>query len=274
MGKDSKCREWPEIDIKWLCDLRGQEEIHIRMPEHKCSIIVTEKNGGEITIMNGGKYDGDYGCENTAKKYNAEIRTISLKPEECKHQMNPETCISCYDDNIVDCGEERYVTCRSCDKVYCVGCTLQHDKNYNVYCDNVECTEGIATQQFHLEDCWWDGNSWFTHNDVIKGIGVGGSLQGYVTCTYAHLVKILGYPSDNMDDFKSDAEWQIKWWDGEKACIYNYKDGKNYLRDDGLEKEDITDWHIGGESEEVVARVLDILKPVNVFDKCHKPLST
>ena len=48
-------------------------------------------------------------------------------------------------------------------------------------------------------------------------------------------------------DYKSDVVWQIfmrgdPW---EIVRVYNYKDGKNYLGDKGLEPEQITRWCIG-----------------------------
>jgi len=46
------------------------------------------------------------------------------------------------------------------------------------------------------------------------------------------------------------------------ATIYNYKDGKNYLGKEGLEVEEITNWHIGGHNEAVVGW---IKKALNIF---------
>ena len=44
------------------------------------------------------------------------------------------------------------------------------------------------------------------------------------------------------------------------ANIYNWKDGKNYLGPDGLEPENIHEWHVGGHSEKAVARVIDAIE--------------
>ena len=83
-----------------------------------------------------------------------------------------------------------------------------------------------------------------THNDNIEG--VGGSLQGYIDATYKDLKRVFGKSNPSMDDYKSDAEWDILFEDGTEVCIYNYKDGKNYLGSEGTPKTQITDWHIGG----------------------------
>jgi len=89
---------------------------------------------------------------------------------------------------------------------------------------------------------------------ALKAIGfkLGGnanmtSLQGYIRTSYADLVACFG-PSDpnSIDDYKSDAGWTITFADGVVATIYNWKDGHNYCGDEGLDVEDITEWHIGG----------------------------
>lgn len=76
-------------------------------------------------------------------------------------------------------------------------------------------------------------------------------LVGYINCSYAALVAAFG-PSQCWDDHKSDAEWEIEIPDVGTAYIYNYKTGRNYLGDDGQDVEDITCWHIGGDSDAVV----------------------
>ena len=76
----------------------------------------------------------------------------------------------------------------------------------------------------------------------------GTSFRGYLKVSYADLVKKLGEPTDDFDDCKSDAAWNIQWNDGMVATIYNWKNGKNYLGAQGLKTEDILIWNIGGES--------------------------
>jgi len=98
-----------------------------------------------------------------------------------------------------------------------------------------------------------------THNDEELPF-VGGWLQGCIDASYAELKNLFGKPSENFDDYKSDAEWQIKFADGTRACIYNYKDGKNYCGKDGLLKSKIRNWHIGGSQQIAVTRVKDVIE--------------
>ena len=72
------------------------------------------------------------------------------------------------------------------------------------------------------------------------------SLQGYIKTSYADLVGCFGLHDDDYDDYKSDANWTITFADGVVATVYNWKNGKNYCGEEGLELADITHWHIGG----------------------------
>ena len=94
-----------------------------------------------------------------------------------------------------------------------------------------------------------------------KPIGCTGTcLQGYIDVSYSKIVDVFGEPSGEHDDYKSDADWVVEFEDGIIATIYNYKDGKNYLGRRGTEKEDITDWHIGGFNKEVVELIKNAIK--------------
>ena len=64
------------------------------------------------------------------------------------------------------------------------------------------------------------------------------SLKGTITTTYSKLVDKYGDPLE-IDGYKSDAEWIIEWEDGVIGTIYNWKNGKNYLGDDGDEVKNI-----------------------------------
>ena len=83
----------------------------------------------------------------------------------------------------------------------------------------------------------------------------GTHLQGVMDVDYQKLVQIFGEPDlRGSDDFKSDAQW-ILMTEAGIATIYNYKNGKNYLGEEGLEVERITEWHIGGHTPAVVEKV-------------------
>lgn len=108
-----------------------------------------------------------------------------------------------------------------------------------------------------------------THNDG-RHIDINGTcLCGYVKVSYADLCRVFGTPTTG-DAYKVDAEWILEFEDGIKATIYNYKDGRNYNGPEGMPTELITDWHIGGNDDETVRRVREILDANGV--KEPKPL--
>ena len=87
---------------------------------------------------------------------------------------------------------------------------------------------------------------------------MGTGLVGNINVDYNFLVQKLGQPTES-DGYKIDAEWNIEFDDGTVATIYNYKDGKNYLGEDGLDVEEITDWHVGGKSNKSLKLVKEYL---------------
>jgi hypothetical protein len=96
-----------------------------------------------------------------------------------------------------------------------------------------------------------------THNDGDIDIS-GSRLQAYLYIGYDKLVKALGLPLLGDND-KIDAEWNILFDDNVLATVYNYKTGRSYLGDDGLDVHEITEWHIGGHTPEAVEKLLSIL---------------
>ncbi len=88
----------------------------------------------------------------------------------------------------------------------------------------------------------------FTIDKVTEGYFINGtSLQGCVNVDYATLVNVFGEPEGIYDNYKSDCAWDLEI-NGTICTIYNYKDGRNYLAHNGLDKENITYWHVGGKS--------------------------
>jgi hypothetical protein len=84
----------------------------------------------------------------------------------------------------------------------------------------------------------------------------GTSLRGYVKCDYKTLIETFGEPDHECDGYKIDRQWILKFGDGTVATIYNYKNGKNYLGpQQGLEPEDIKEWHVGGKAKMAVTLV-------------------
>lgn len=78
---------------------------------------------------------------------------------------------------------------------------------------------------------------------------------------YSTLIEKLGPPTyPDGDNYKTDAEWVIYFPDVDNVVtIYNWKDGKNYLGEEGLDKEDITEWHIGAHNSEYVDKIYELL---------------
>lgn len=67
----------------------------------------------------------------------------------------------------------------------------------------------------------------------------------HLTAPYALLVAAFGNDGDNLrDDYKSMAQWDLRTPDGDVE-VYDYKVGKCY-DSDGLEREQITEWHVQG----------------------------
>lgn len=95
-------------------------------------------------------------------------------------------------------------------------------------------------------------------NDSRTNVG-GTCYQGQINISYDKLVKILGEPLEGSEDGKTDAEWVLED-NGVVATIYNWKNGKAYDPEDGLDLEDITEWNIGGLSKMAVNLVEDYLK--------------
>jgi hypothetical protein len=83
-----------------------------------------------------------------------------------------------------------------------------------------------------------------THNKTAISTD-GSSLRGEVIATYKELTDLFGAPTSG-DGNKVEAHWAVKFSDGTVATVYNWKDGKSYLGEQGKEVKDITEWHIGG----------------------------
>jgi len=91
---------------------------------------------------------------------------------------------------------------------------------------------------------------------------------GYFNAPFSYVRAILGEPiykkAFEGHDYKSDVVWQIIMSADpfDIIRVYNYKDGKNYLGDKGLNPEQITHWCIGSNNREKAR--LYISKRLNV----------
>jgi hypothetical protein len=93
----------------------------------------------------------------------------------------------------------------------------------------------------------------------------GTSLIGQIDAKYSDLISLFGKPMPGYD-YKIDAEWvlQIESSTGEThvVTIYNWKNGKNYMGEQGLAVEDISRWNIGGhtvKSHEILSNAIKTL---------------
>jgi hypothetical protein len=80
---------------------------------------------------------------------------------------------------------------------------------------------------------------------------------------YSLLVKAFGREGtvDPRDDYKQMAQWLLTSTpDGTEVEVYDYKVGKCY-NPNGLERVDITDWHVQG-SDVGIQYMLDLLDKV------------
>tara|TARA_R100001443_G_scaffold113992_1_gene129389 strand:+ start:546 stop:926 length:381 start_codon:yes stop_codon:yes gene_type:complete len=78
----------------------------------------------------------------------------------------------------------------------------------------------------------------------------GTSFIGHINISYDKLVSVFGKEHlGESSDAKILCEWVFEFPDKTVATIYNWKDGKNYDPVDGLDKENIDMWHIGGKDE-------------------------
>ena len=99
--------------------------------------------------------------------------------------------------------------------------------------------------------------------EATENVG-GTSLQGYIKAPYEKLLEVFGAPNSTLcDNYKTDVEWAFKFADGTVATLYNWKNGRNYLGDEGSELNDIYEWNVGGFNEKAVSRLLEKLRSKN-----------
>ena len=52
--------------------------------------------------------------------------------------------------------KDMYEECYCCGKKLNLGDSIQYETSgYTTYCDDTECTEGVAPVGTCLEECWW-----------------------------------------------------------------------------------------------------------------------
>lgn len=93
-----------------------------------------------------------------------------------------------------------------------------------------------------------------------------GGLQGYVMAPYAAIVELLGPPnSPSSDERKRHVEWLVQTPAG-PAWIYNWK----IDLPPGVSVEQITNWHVGGNTVAVVRHIAEALhSPADIAVAAH-----
>ena len=105
----------------------------------------------------------------------------------------------------------------------------------------------------------------FASKDTHTGTD-GTHGQGDIVIEYDKLVEVLGEPL-NSDGYKSQCEWVIEFNPQKSprqvATVYDRKLGKQYLGEEGTDKENINYWHIGGYNKIVVDYLKFLFMPLN-----------
>ena len=92
---------------------------------------------------------------------------------------------------------------------------------------------------------------------VIETGKRGTCYQATIAATYKDLVEVWGEASKG-DGYKTEAEWVIRPAGQSLITIYNYKNSRSW----GVDHPDVTEvteWHVGGHSADVVDRLLGMM---------------
>ena len=76
-----------------------------------------------------------------------------------------------------------------------------------------------------------------------------GHLLEMVNISSDKLIRIFGEP-EAMESSKTDWEWVLEFEGGSILYIYDWKCGKNYHGEHGLDIDEIPVWHIGGQNKD------------------------
>ena len=98
---------------------------------------------------------------------------------------------------------------------------------------------------------------------------IGNEKLGVITCSYEKLVQLFQRPFADPENTETDCEWQLLLENMHPIRIYNYKDGKKYLGDDGMSVKEITTWHVSGHYEDDLNVLKNIVGDrVSYFFEC------
>jgi len=91
-------------------------------------------------------------------------------------------------------------------------------------------------------------------------------FRGYLHATYDEIVNVLGTPNRQSDQ-NTDAEWVIEEG-GQVFNLFNWRNGRRYRGERGLDLAEIREWHIGGKTPEVVFAAKELFPDHEVQQVC------
>ena len=97
-----------------------------------------------------------------------------------------------------------------------------------------------------------------THNDINIDIDYT-SYKGVINLDFYDILDKLGKPL-HEENYKTDAEWVIEFEGGVVCTLYNWKNGKNYLGEKGLNLHQITEWNVGGKTMDAYYNIIKLFK--------------
>jgi hypothetical protein len=83
----------------------------------------------------------------------------------------------------------------------------------------------------------------------------GTYLRGHITVSYEDLVSVFGKQHSIGDGYKTSCEWALEFQDGTVATIYDWKQNKEYLGEEGIHYSKVHEWNVGGNRIEAVEYV-------------------
>lgn len=112
----------------------------------------------------------------------------------------------------------------------------------------VEAYSGLPRETIlEIMEHYSDYRKWLhdREHDRLANVINGTHGIGTILAHYDDIVAVYGKPFTRLPENKIDVQWVIETRHG-IATLYNYKDGKAYLGEKGLDIKAITQWHVGG----------------------------
>ena len=96
----------------------------------------------------------------------------------------------------------------------------------------------------------------------------GSCYQASLRGKFEDIIQIFGWPcyigDDASDDRKVFVEWVLEFPSEQICTIYNYKNGYNYMGENGISVFDMEYWSVGGHNYEVINELKRILENTKI----------